>query len=128
MPRIPLPAAGAVKIVMKGLEIRIARPHVPVLPCGIATKLLQKTDGVGIPRGDVEIRRTIEVIEIEGPAHEIVDDRTAGGEFAQEGGLSTVERHHLLGSVSAEIQNMRWIGFRDGEIGQFDLVKLRHFH
>jgi len=87
----------------------------------------QKANRVTVPRRDIEVGPDLEVVKRQRAA-DLLMDQGCIGQGAQCLELDTVEIHDLIRAIAPEIQHMRRVGFGDGQVRQFDLVKAVVLH
>ena len=121
-------ANGAIKVVVKGLKIRIALAHKAVLMRGRRGKPVgQKPQRIGIPSGNIQIGAHIKMIEIGDLAHVVMADRRRAM-FAQNLDLQAVKAYDLIAGKAAMRHDMRGVCFGHGQVWQRNLVKAGIIH
>src|SRR5262249_54241984 len=61
-------------------------------------------------------------------SHEIVNDRPARRVLADDLNLNAIEYFDLIRRKPHEIELVRWIRLRNGQVWQFDLIEIAIFH
>jgi hypothetical protein len=101
----------------------------PAVALGLAEgETLDETDGVGIPRGQIEVAPERPVVELVEEAHEVMGDPAARRMFPDDVALHPVIGGNLGGLEAPEIQPGRRIGFGDRQIGQRHLIEALQVH
>ncbi len=122
------PANCTIKIVVKGLKIRITLPGKAALMVRIrANAVFEKAQRVTVPTGKIQIFANLEMVKIGDPAHVVMGDRCIRM-GPNDLNLRAVECHNLIRGKTAEGQRMGGVRFRHRKVGQVDLVKIIVFH
>ena len=114
----------SIQVVVKCRPVRMARLPVAALGRFVAPGLLQKTERVAVPAGDIDGFTNVEMIEVGEVAHEIVRQPDV---FPATGSntccLALAEAPNLIRRKAPERERMRRIRFSDGGLRKSDRVE-----
>ena len=122
-PPAAVPAHAAVQVVVERRDVRVPGPCPARLFLGAEEEHLRDAERVGVPGGDVEVRRHVVVVELGEEAHEVVRHRPPRRQLAQDRHLLAVERHHLVRREPPPVEPVRRVRLGHGQRGQVDLVE-----
>src|ERR1700730_15997575 len=124
----PASPAGPIEIMVEGTVVRISgtEEFFAVLRRKERNRG-QKTQRIGVPAGKIQVTGHLEMVEIRAPGHEIMGDRSVGGELTQDLYLNLLELPDHIGGKPAKIEAMT--GNRVGECASWpcDFVEVAVF-
>ena len=119
---------AAIEIVVKCRDVGMALAHITQLFVLGEPELLQKSQRITVPTGNVEIMADGMMIKLGKKAHEIMHNISPRRTSANNVRLRPIEPNHLIGGEPPKIQQMRWICFGHRQIGQLYLIKTAILH